>query len=114
MTVIPSAPLLSNHPDSLGKEQETPFGTFQVNWEAGIDSHVLLYRSSGYPGNKYGPRVLCCHNNGHCLQEVIERVRQGDVSRIISQVRYIRDCGGMSCNDSTFENCFSSDEHATA
>ena len=91
--------ILGNSPHTVGKEQSTPYGKFQIDWVPAIDAHVLMYEGPAYGG------VICIatHHNGYSCQEIVYRVVKGDFARVKSQLQYIKDCGGMGRNESVFD-----------
>lgn len=108
MTLTPARSILPNSPHSVGKEQTTDYGKFQIEWVPAIDSHVLFYEGPAYGG----VIDLAAHHNGHCCQEVIDRIRKGDVGRVKAQLQYILDCGGVAMNATVIDNIMGVDTNA--
>lgn len=101
MKITPSVSLLSNSNDYILKEMVSPMGNFQIFWVPEIDSHVLFYQK---PGSE--PTHLAMHNNGFSCHVLAERIIKGEVGRAVSQLQYIKDCGGMGVDESVIRDIF--------
>jgi hypothetical protein len=86
-----SAPHILN-PISVGEER-----TLQVIWLPNVDAHGLFY----FWGK--GAAILAMHHNGYSCHSLAERLVAGDWDKIINQVNYIRNCGGMAIGEGFFE-----------
>lgn len=100
MKITPEHSVLPNSPHTVGREQPTPYGAFQVDWVPAIDMHVLMYNGPAFGGTI----CLAAHHNGYSCQEIIDRVTKGDIQSVKDQLQYILVCGGLGKRDTAFDH----------
>ncbi len=99
LTVTPANPVLGNFNPTILAPVKTKIGIFQVVWVGQIDNHALLFQESG-KGSAY---VLASHNNGFACHELLKSLKKENLDKVLKQVNFIKDCGGLAVSDKTFK-----------